>query len=102
MKQIPTYWYISAIMTLSPLCAPAQSGDVVTVALIADKAYDLHKSPLISLIEAELSQRDGVILLERAQIDKILREQELSAAGLLDRSSAIKVGRLLRADAFLL
>ncbi|MHC4169561.1 MAG: tetratricopeptide repeat protein, partial [Planctomycetota bacterium] len=38
----------------------------------------------------------------RAQIDKILREQELSAAGLLDRSSAIKVGRLLRADAFLL
>jgi len=72
------------------------------VALIADRAFDLHKSPLISLLEVKLSQREGIQLLERAAIDKILEEQQLSVIGLLERDTAVKVGRLLRADAFII
>ena len=72
-------------------------------ALIADKAFDLHKSPLVSLLEAKLSQREEIQLLERAQIDRILQEQQLqlisSARGVHERIAA---GKLLKADLLVL
>ncbi|MHC4336337.1 MAG: hypothetical protein ACYSTG_00075 [Planctomycetota bacterium] len=74
----------------------------VSIGLIVDKACDLHKSPVVSLLEVKLSQREGIQLLERTQIDKILLEQKLSVAELVDREQLIKVGRLLRADGLLL
>jgi len=74
----------------------------VKIAVIADKAFDLHKLPLVSLLEVELSQKDGIQLLERAEIDRILQEQQLSVADFLQRNNALEVGRLLRADAFVL
>jgi len=80
----------------------AQLEDNINIALIADRSSDLDKSPLVSLLEVELSQKDGIRLLERVAIDKILEEQQLSAAGLLDRNNAIKIGKLLRADAFVI
>ena len=55
----------------------AAPNTAVKVALIADKAFNLHKSPLVSLLEVEISQRDGIQLLERVEIDKILQEQRL-------------------------
>ncbi len=58
-------------------------------------------SPLSSLVQVELSGK-GLLLVERSRLEEILQEQELSAAGLLDRKALIKVGRLLRADGFLL
>ena len=80
----------------------ADSADTATIAIIADKASNLDRSPLVSLLEAQLSQTQSVKLLERAAIDKVLEEQRLSAAGLLDRSTTIKIGKLLRADAFII
>jgi len=80
----------------------AQGGNDIKLALIADRALDLYKSPLASLLEVRLSQREGIQLLERTQIDKILQEQKLSVAGLVEREQLIKVGRLLRADGLLL
>jgi hypothetical protein len=80
----------------------AQSKDTVSIAIIADKAGGLGQSPLISLLEVQLSRNDNIRLLERAQIDKILQEQQLSAAGLLDRNNTIKIGQLLRADALVI
>jgi hypothetical protein len=81
----------------------AQTDNItVSIALIADKAGSLDKSPLMSLLEARLSQNGNIKLLERAQIDKILQEQQLSAAGLLDRTNSIKIGQLLRVDAFVI
>jgi hypothetical protein len=80
----------------------AQDAKSVSIALIADKAGSLDKSPLMSLLEAQLSQNGNIKLLERAQIDKILQEQQLSAAGLLNRTNSIKIGQLLRADALVI
>ena len=77
-------------------------GTHVKFALIVDKAFDLDKSPLVSLLEVKLSQKDGIKLLERAQIRQVLEEQELSLAGLLQRNRAIQIGQLLRVDAFVL
>lgn len=58
-------------------------------------------SALGSLLTVQLSQR-GLVLIERSALDQILREQKLGAAGLLERGTSVKVGRLARADAFLL
>jgi hypothetical protein len=80
----------------------ADSGKTINIAIIADKASGVDKSALVSLLEVELSQKESIQLLERAAIDKILDEQQLSAAGLLDRNNAIKIGKLLRADAFII
>jgi hypothetical protein len=93
-----------AASLVSFLCPPSftASGDVVRIALIADRVAELDESPLVSLLEVELSQTEGLRLLERTEIERILAEQQLSVAGLPDRHAAIKVGWLLRADAFLL
>ncbi len=93
---------ISAFILLTAGISLANSNKTISIAIITDKASDLSKSPLVSLLEVELSQKEGIQLLERAEIDKILDEQKLSAAGLLDRNTAVKIGKLLRADAFLI
>lgn len=90
------------LIALLGVSAPVLSNTPARVALIADKASDLYKSPLVSLLEVELSRKDNIQLLERAEIDKILQEQQLSVAGLLQRQKVVKAGRLLRVDAFLL
>ncbi|MHC4864069.1 MAG: hypothetical protein ACYTEX_08300 [Planctomycetota bacterium] len=96
----PTLCAILIVVLSGP--AAAESYNELKVALIADKAFDLHRSPLVSLLEAKLSEEPNVVLLERAEIDRILREQKLSLAGLLQRDTVVRVGRLLRADAFVL
>ncbi|MBN2591376.1 MAG: hypothetical protein JXA96_16040 [Sedimentisphaerales bacterium] len=88
------------ILFINPVFA--NSDNSVRIAVIAEKTSDFDKSPLISLLEVELSQKEGVKLLERAVIDNILEEQQLSAAGLLDRNATIEIGKLLRADAFII
>ena len=76
--------------------------NVPTVAILADREAGLGLSSLVAILEARLSQGDGVRLLERAAIDKVLQEQQVSVAGLVERDAALKVGKLLRADAFVL
>jgi hypothetical protein len=97
--------YINALLaTVLFLIFPtdARSNDAINIAVIADKAFDLDQSYLVSILEVELSQTEGIQVLERTRIDKILQEQQLSLAGLLDRNAIVKAGQLLRADAFIL
>src|SRR4030067_2019417 len=79
-----------------------QQEKTLNIALVADKSAGLDQSPLISLLEVRLSHVEGIVVLERTQIDRILAEQQLSLAGLLERKAVVKAGRLLRADAFVL
>ena len=64
-------------------------------------ATDKELAPLADLLTVQLSQ-EGVQLVESSQLDAVLQEQELSASGLTDRANLVKVGRLVRADAFVL
>jgi hypothetical protein len=80
----------------------AQQDKTLNIAIIADKAGSLAQSPLIALLETKLSQNNDIHLLERAQIDKIMQEQQLTAAGFFDRNNTIKIGQLLRADALVI
>lgn len=94
------------LLLIMVLCSVSYSSgqrkETLNIALVADHSAGLDQSPLISLLEARLSQNENIRLLERARIDEILKEQQLSVAGLFERETAVKVGKLLRADAFVL
>lgn len=54
--------------------------------------------PLADLLLAELSTQPGVTLLERAELERVFREQSLNAAN----TSALKLGELLNAQGLVL
>ena len=54
------------------------------------------------LVVTELTGAKGLELVERQSLDKVLREMDLSLSGLVRANDAVRVGKLLRADWFLL
>ncbi len=80
--------------------APAQTQ--VKCAVIAGRDAAPDVLACVSLLEVRLSQDERIRLVERAELDRVLQEQQLSAAGLASRDSIIKAGQLLRAEAFVL
>lgn len=54
--------------------------------------------PLADLLTADLSAKPGVTLIERAELERVFREQSLSAAN----TSALKLGELLNAQGVIL
>jgi len=46
-------------------------------------------------VQAQLMKQTGTTVVERAQLKKILKEQQMSQSGLVDDSSAVNIGRLL-------
>jgi len=91
---------IGAVL-LAALCGPARSQEQVNCAVIASPDTGPDLSALVSLLEVALSQDQRVRLIERGKIDEVLKERQLTAAGLAERDSIIKAGRLLRADAMI-
>ena len=89
-----------ALPSGGPTLAAVAGGDAPTPTLAVVET-DKELSPLAALLTAQLSQ-EGVKLVERKQLDAVLQEQALSAAGLTDRATLVKVGALVRADAFVL
>ncbi len=81
----------------------APPGPVPVCAIIADKALDLHASPLVALLEVSLSGDEKFSLVERMEIDRVLQEQQFqlvfSAEGGTQR---VALGRLLKADLLVL
>ena len=71
------------------------------LAILAGEGERAPAAETIVLLEVAASQQPGMVLVERAEIDKILKEQELTVSGLVDRATAVKVGKLLAADLFL-
>ena len=53
---------------------------------------------MADLMQAELSSREDVEMVERAEIDLALREQEISAAGFTDAATRVRLGRILKAN----
>ncbi|MDK1032840.1 MAG: CsgG/HfaB family protein, partial [Planctomycetia bacterium] len=52
---------------------------------------------LAEILAARLSIEDSLQLVERAQLSKIIKEQQLKLEGILDQDQAAKVGKLLGA-----
>ncbi|MEX2465493.1 MAG: CsgG/HfaB family protein [Gemmatimonadota bacterium] len=92
-------------------CAPhtpaAAQQDLPTVAVMdftgfmmgggTDAQISLGKA-VTAMLVTEFSGRAGIQVVERAEIQDMLREQDLALSGRLDESSAIQVGKLLGAQ----
>lgn len=86
-------------VTVPPLAA---AGRPVTVAVFQFEARDEAGSKdaggqVATLINARLSAEADLITVERAELDKLLGEQELGLSGTVSQESAAKVGHLLGA-----
>ncbi|MDB6112530.1 MAG: hypothetical protein JWR69_4280 [Pedosphaera sp.] len=63
---------------------------------------DTQNRQLGDLVIAKLTSVPGLDLVERQALDTVLHEAELSLSGLVRAKDAVRVGKLLRADWFLL
>jgi TolB-like protein len=64
-------------------------------------AVNLGKA-ITAMLVTEFSNREGIQVIERAQLNDMLREQDLVLSGRVDESSAIEIGKLLGAQYVLL
>ena len=95
-------YLVVMLVALLGASTTAQSNTAVKVALIADKASGLYKSPLVAVLEARLSKEPNLILLERAEIEKILKEKMLQLTFEAEGSNARRqLGNMLGADVLL-
>lgn len=106
-----TYTTVSAAalvaVALAVQAAPAQTAtDVPTVAVFdftgfmlgeAGNSVNLGKAVSAMLI-SEFSGREGMRVIERAQLNDLLTEQKLALSGRVEESSAIEVGKMLGAQ----
>ncbi|HEV7405291.1 MAG TPA: hypothetical protein VGO11_20270 [Chthoniobacteraceae bacterium] len=81
---------VACLLALAPLARPADSP---RLAIVADASVKSEADLLTVAIS-----RTPVVLLERAEIERVLAEQKLAARGL---AQAVQVGRVLRADGVL-
>ncbi len=93
---------IGWMIWIAAVTSGAQGNHGPAIAVLADSAPGADAVALVSALEARLSQDDGIRLLERGQIEKVLAEQQLSTMGLVERDNIVKAGQLLRAEAFVL
>lgn len=76
----------------------ARSQDILTVAIFdfdsKDEAVTGLGPKVATLINADLSVEPQIITVERAELEKVLGEQELGLSGTVSPASAAKVGQL--------
>ena len=99
IRRLVAHWLLAAGMVLMPLGAASAAS--VRVALVGSQGAGVAGG-VVALAEAQLSSRGGLEVLDRQHVDRVLKEQKLSVAGLVDAGLAIKAGQLLSVDLFAL
>ncbi len=93
--QIP---FILALLLAAGTSVRAASNDVLTVAVFdfesKDEAVRDLGPKVATLVNANLSAEPQIITVERAELEKVLGEQELGLSGTVDPNSAAKIGQL--------
>jgi curli biogenesis system outer membrane secretion channel CsgG len=90
---------VAVALTGTPLAAQ----NVPTVAVIDFDSFMMGEGggsvqlgkALSSMLVTEFSGREGLRVLERRQLNDLLREQDLSLSGRIDDSQAIELGKML-------
>jgi hypothetical protein len=86
-------WLFLVAATCRPVLAKTR------VALVVTGEHQRVKNAL-TLAESSLSKLEGVDLLERGEIGRVLAEQQLAVANIADPEQAMRIGKLLRVDVF--
>jgi TolB-like protein len=66
-------------------------------ALVGGTDYAPLSKGMAEMLITELSRNPGIRVVERDRLQQLLEEQDLSAAGRVDRETAVRVGKLLGA-----
>jgi hypothetical protein len=89
---------ILALLLTAGTTVRAATNDVLTVAVFDFESKDESVSGLgpkvATLVNANLSAEPQIITVERADLEKVLGEQEVGMSGTVDPNSAAKVGQL--------
>jgi len=106
MKFMKMFATLAALAVVAPSPAAAQGGSKPTVAVLpfnnnAIGAAQAELAPLSKgvqdLLIGELAANDGIRVVERDQIQKIVDELKLSQSDLADKATAVKIGKLIGA-----
>lgn len=63
-----------------------------------DPNYEALAKGIAAMVITDLSKVPGLKVLERQKVQKLMDEIKLSESGLVDQSSMLKVGRMMRAE----
>ncbi len=63
-----------------------------------DERYDWLRKGIADILITELKTADGIKVVERNDLEKLIREQELALSDLTDDSKTVRIGNLLQAD----
>lgn len=66
------------------------------------KEYDAFAEGFSDLLTAALSDHKNIQIVDRQNLDQILKEQKLSLTDLIHPETALKIGRLLKADSIII
>lgn len=106
MKFVKSFALLAALAVAVPSLVAAQGGSKPTVAVLyfnnsAIGAANVELQPLskgiADMLIGELAANPNIRVVERDQIEKVLKEQSLSTEGKVDNESAVKVGKLVGA-----
>ena len=93
----------AAVVAWGPGTATIEAQDVPTVAVMdfssfmmgeAGGAVNLGKA-ISAMLVTEFSGRDGMRIIERQELNDLIREQDLSLSGRIEEADAIEVGKML-------
>lgn len=84
--------------------APPEPGSVAVLPFInrGDAAQALLSKGLTAMVISDLSKVPGLKVLERAKLQKLIEEMQLSESGLVDEKTALRAGRLMKAEKIML
>ena len=90
-------------MLWAGLIGPAQFGGAaqaeIRIAVVSGEPCATADTILAAVIP-QLAAREGFVLLERAEIGRVLNEQGLARAGIQNSDQAIRIGQILHVDLF--
>lgn len=95
-----TYLYILLCFFIIPFSVNAQN----TISVLYfenttdNSAYQWLSKGLADMLISDLTDLPKIKMIERASLEKVLKEQALGLTGLLDEASTVEVGRLLQAN----
>lgn len=80
--------------------SPPEPGTIAVQAFVnrGDEAYRAMAKGLAAMVIADLSKVPGLKVLEREKVQLLVNEARLGDSGLADTASAVRSGRLMRAE----
>ncbi len=106
-KRLRDRWYHVAKERDALTCPEENDGTIKTIAIMEFDNYSIGEyleklghltKGLAESFERDFSKISDLKVVERDKVDFLLKEIELSAAGMIDQSTAVRVGKLLGAQ----